>query len=657
MIRKIGIENFRVFREYTEFDIAPLTVLTGPNNSGKSSMIKMLSLLKNSFNKLDRIQKLNFDGGNHNLGTFKKVITNNSDSKHLKIRFDLPLNYFDERFQIELTYMHSGEENGELISIKIFNNNRVLISVLSNDDILKNISSDYYYSIDIVYIKKTIDDILNKKEGELFFDYFENKSRNSKINDDFKEFFEIFESLFSKYYYYFDSGNLTEGNYDILEDYIPAFLLFNNFSLSDCLEGLSTEENTIKQDYRNQIYEKISSKLEYFESIGKINETFLSVSKGYAEHLEKYFYENISKGIEKLLYSINSIDHISAQRGSQQRILSDLGPNEINKIVKDYFFNSNDAFLKNAMKTLGIKGELKIEREEGIVSKVYVIDGDSKTALADLGFGYSQIIPILLKIITVSVLKENEWYENHPYSIDDIDKEDKNYKANLLIKRELGFKEILNMISKANEGDSKGALEDLLSDLNRFGSKEYLEEYDTIIDLLLNVSEEQKEIIVKSDKDMAEIPEATNKLYELLIKFHFIKELDDTDDIVDQKTKNAILIIEEPEANLHPNLQSKLADILVMAHQKFGIHFILETHSEYLIRKLQYLVAKKDISQEDVTIYYFNSDEFVTADEKKIKEIKIDEFGGLTDTFGPGFFDEATQLQFELYKLNQAQIN
>lgn len=653
MITKIGIENFRIFRNYNEFDLAPLTVLTGPNNSGKSSMIKMLSLLKNSFNKLDRIQNLNFDGGNHNLGTFEKVFTTNSDSNHIKIKFDFPLNYFDERFEIELTYRQSRNENGELISIKIFNNYRTLIWVLWNDGILKNVSRDYYYSVDIIYIKKTIDNALNTKEKTLFFDYFEDQGRRTKNNDDLKEFFEIFESLFSKYYHYFDSGRLTEGNYDILEDYIPELLSFNNNSLLNCLEGLRTEENTIKHDYINQIFERISSKSEYAKFQTKIDDIFLKVSESYNEHLDKYFYNNITKGIDKLLYSINSIEHISAQRGSQQRILSDLGNNEINKIVKEYFFNSNDAFLKDALKGLGIKGELKIEREEGIVSKVYLIEGDSKLSLADLGFGYSQIIPILLKIITVSVIKENEWYEYNPYSIDDIDKEDKDYKIELLKSRKVAFEQFLLMISKANEDNPEEFLEKLLRDLYQYNSEEYFEEYDPIVNLLLDISDHQKSIIIKST-----YPKFSHVEYDLLVNGGFIKELKyDFGDIVDLKTKPAILIIEEPEANLHPNLQSKLADILVMAHQELGIHFILETHSEYLIRKLQYLVAKNEISQDDVTIYYFNSDEFVTANEKKVKEIKIDEFGGLTDTFGPGFFDEATQLQFELYKLNQAQNN
>jgi len=117
------------------------------------------------------------------------------------------------------------------------------------------------------------------------------------------------------------------------------------------------------------------------------------------------------------------------------------------------------------------------------------------------------------------------------------------------------------------------------------------------------------------------------------------------------------IIIEEPEANLHPNLQSKLADVLVLAHKTFGIYFILESHSEYLIRKLQYLTAKKEINKKDVLIHYFNSDEFVNEKEPKVKKIQIDEFGALTDSFGPGFYDEATNLQFELLKINKGQGN
>jgi AAA15 family ATPase/GTPase len=38
----ISIDNFRVFKEKTEFEFAPITILTGTNSSGKSSLVDAL---------------------------------------------------------------------------------------------------------------------------------------------------------------------------------------------------------------------------------------------------------------------------------------------------------------------------------------------------------------------------------------------------------------------------------------------------------------------------------------------------------------------------------------------------------------------------------------------------------------------------------------
>lgn len=108
--------------------------------------------------------------------------------------------------------------------------------------------------------------------------------------------------------------------------------------------------------------------------------------------------------------------------------------------------------------------------------------------------------------------------------------------------------------------------------------------------------------------------------------------------------------IEEPEIHLHPKYQSLLADMLVEAYQKYNIHFIVETHSEYLIRKLQLLVSGRvkdiDVNPSLVSIYYIN-----TADDKskqKVKRIGICSDGYLDDSFGEGFYDEATRLSRQL---------
>ncbi len=110
-------------------------------------------------------------------------------------------------------------------------------------------------------------------------------------------------------------------------------------------------------------------------------------------------------------------------------------------------------------------------------------------------------------------------------------------------------------------------------------------------------------------------------------------------------------LLEEPEANLHPALQSKLADLFcALIPNK---NFIIETHSEYMVRKFQYLVAKGELKTNDIIIHYF----WKENNESKCKQIEILPSGILSNSFENGFYDEAISLQFELLKLIKAQSN
>ena len=113
-------------------------------------------------------------------------------------------------------------------------------------------------------------------------------------------------------------------------------------------------------------------------------------------------------------------------------------------------------------------------------------------------------------------------------------------------------------------------------------------------------------------------------------------------------TERINIYLEEPESNLHPKWQSLLVELLVDHQKRFSINYLVETHSEYMIRKLQYLRANKSISKEDLCIYYFNSDEVVSDEEPKVKEIIVRDDGILANGFGPGFYDEATKLTIDL---------
>ena len=113
------------------------------------------------------------------------------------------------------------------------------------------------------------------------------------------------------------------------------------------------------------------------------------------------------------------------------------------------------------------------------------------------------------------------------------------------------------------------------------------------------------------------------------------------------------IIIEEPEIHLHPNYQSLLADMLLDAYLNYNIHFIIETHSEYLIRKTQVMVANKNYKDEEelkkespFMVYYIdgrNRDLPVYAMGYKIS-------GGFENKFGEGFFDEAAKLDMTIIR-------
>ena len=118
------------------------------------------------------------------------------------------------------------------------------------------------------------------------------------------------------------------------------------------------------------------------------------------------------------------------------------------------------------------------------------------------------------------------------------------------------------------------------------------------------------------------------------------------------------IIIEEPEQNLHPALQSKLALLFQELSEKYGFNLIIETHSEYLIRLTQVLMAYEPESIEK------NSDVDMLEGTKNIdKPFKVYYFpkkgvpydmeyredGCFANEFGSGFFDEASNLAFKLF--------
>ena len=76
MLTQLAFQNFKSWRDTGEIRLAPLTALFGSNSSGKTSVLQMLLLLKQTAESPDRTQVLNLgdDRSLIDLGTFQDVL-------------------------------------------------------------------------------------------------------------------------------------------------------------------------------------------------------------------------------------------------------------------------------------------------------------------------------------------------------------------------------------------------------------------------------------------------------------------------------------------------------------------------------------------------------------------------------------------------------
>jgi len=100
--------------------------------------------------------------------------------------------------------------------------------------------------------------------------------------------------------------------------------------------------------------------------------------------------------------------------------------------------------------------------------------------------------------------------------------------------------------------------------------------------------------------------------------------------------ENPVVVVENPEAHLHPKAQSKLGQFLAkMANE--GVQIILETHSDHIINGIRIAIKNKKISNKDVLFNFFEKGEEVG--QNTIREIYSDENGNLS-AWPKGFFDQ-----------------
>ena len=107
-------------------------------------------------------------------------------------------------------------------------------------------------------------------------------------------------------------------------------------------------------------------------------------------------------------------------------------------------------------------------------------------------------------------------------------------------------------------------------------------------------------------------------------------------------SRNKTIVIEQPEIHIHPRLQAQLGSLLAESVKSFGNRFIIETHSEHLLLRLQKLIRNGELSHEDIAVVYVDRGK----NGSQCLELRIDSEGDFIDEWPNGFFDEGFNEMF-----------
>ncbi len=112
--------------------------------------------------------------------------------------------------------------------------------------------------------------------------------------------------------------------------------------------------------------------------------------------------------------------------------------------------------------------------------------------------------------------------------------------------------------------------------------------------------------------------------------------------------EGSILILEQPEAHLHPKVQSELADVLIDVVKNRKVQVILESHSEHLLLRLMRRIAEEKMSAEDTALYFCQ----INDGTSEIERLDMDQYGNIRN-WPQDFFGNSTS---ELIKKTKAEM-
>ena len=707
MFTDFSIQNFRVFdNEGATVPLRPITILTGCNNSGKSSIVKSLCLLKDFCQRLEadfkdrkKLDLMNYKmdfhkSPNNIMGGFYRV--KHHASKVEKDKLDKNINGNTQEDTNDNVIFDFIVESSWLLQDVILH---LEFNTLAEDDLnngylqaysLLTLEGDEIYkatrggkaSMNLSKVKKSF---LHFLYGQYAFSEWQNNFQKHQASGD--------EPDDEEYQFIGDVGNAIIDNLSYasfkklieLQVYNYPYSSQDTFCmgipipyLNKCLDKsfiinspslgvycyfpcLWIYKDIEKKDVRREIYNRIESQVNPISSLSKkIVDLFLD---SFEASNTNYLYEFISQKEDERFFVT---DKIGFGGGFVYPHIWHLRENIC-------FFPYDESNLPTTanwyiiLLAMDIINRLTTNDKKTYL--VYDMDGRPSYAIENkinnyirliIEDAFANLLPGSLDYSPTTIVQPRRMYSLEENS--DFARTLKNYFET---KRVFGDKQISILSHQNKKYKSLSFINKWLKQLeiaHHVEIKSHADGYGVTIHLYEDEKDKKGTLLVDKGYGILQLFSVLLKIEVSILKMirndrvtslnnGFNLEL--MDEIRKWKQLNPITVaLEEPECHLHPSLQSKFADMIVDAYKQYDVHFIIESHSEYFIRKLQLLVSQKEIMNDDISLLYINPASR-PSHIPVITDIGLEEDGCLKNEFGSGFFDESLRLGNELLKYKE----